>query len=150
MGKKFDLYEYYEHLDKKEKDKEKGIPSSKIHYYFDEENGVTVAVMEDCEYDAIDILKKMGIYRITYQGFNLDNFMMNTTYRGKAICSPEDIWDEEEGMRIARNRMLENYYRARTLALMRAETALMKMMDELGSRIDYSDKRYQRAYNEDL
>ena len=150
MGKKFDLCDYYEHLDKKEKDKEKGIPSSKIHYYFDEENGVTVAVMEDCEYDAIDILKKMGIYRITYQGFNLDNFMMNTTYRGKAICSPEDIWDEEEGMRIARNRMLENYYRARTLALMRAETALMKMMDELGSRIDYSDKRYQRAYNEDL
>lgn len=150
MGKKFDRYEYYEHLDKKEKDKEKGIPSSKIHYYFDEENGVTVAVMEDCEYDAIDILKKMGIYQITYQGFNLDNFMMNTTYRGKAICSPEDIWDEEEGMRVARNRMLENYYRARTLALMHAETPLMKMMDELGSRIDYSDKRYQKAYKEEL
>lgn len=150
MGKKFDLYEYCQYLRKKKQDKEKGIPSSKIRYYFDKEQGITVAVMEDCEYDAIDILNKMGIDEITYQGFNLDNFMMNTTYRGKAICSSEDIWDEEEGMRVARNRMLENYYRARTLALMRAETALTKMMEELGSRIDYSDMRYQKAYREEL
>ena len=147
MGKKFDYGDYGKHLYNKEKAAEEGAPSSKIRYYIDEEDGVTVAVMEDCEYDAIDILTKMGITGLMYQGFNLDKFMMNTTYRGKAICSPEDIWDEEEGMRIARNRMLENYYRARTLALMRAENVLTKMMDELGSRIDYSDMRYQKAYN---
>lgn len=147
MGKKFD---YGKHIYNKEKAAEKGNPSSKIRYYIDEEDGVIVAVMEDCEYDAIDILTKMGITGLLYRDFNLDKFMMNTTYRGKAICSPEDIWDEEEGMRIARNRMLENYYRARTLALMRAENVLTKMMDELGSRIDYSDMRYQKAYNETL
>ena len=125
-------------------------PKSKIRYYIDEEKRTVVAVMDDCEYDAIDVLQKMGIRKITHDGYNMDKFMMNTSYRGKSKCSPDDEWDEEEGMRIARNRMLEKYYRARAMALMRAESVLQEMMNELGSRIDYSDMRYERAYNQKL
>lgn len=149
MSKKFDLDEYFDRMLKKE-DENSTQEKSKILYYIDEEKRTVVAVMKDCEYDAIDILEKMGIRRIKRDGYNMNKFMINPIYRGKAKCAPDDIWDEEEGMRIARNRMLENYYLARTRALMRAEEVLMIMMDELGSRIDYSDKRYRNAYNGDL
>ena len=149
MSKKFDLDEYFDRMLKKE-DENSTQEKSKILYYIDEEKRTVVAVMKDCEYDAIDILEKMGIRRIKRDGYNMNKFMINPIYRGKAKCAPDDIWDEEEGMRIARNRMLENYYLARTRALMRAEEVLMTMMDELGSRIDYSDKRYRNAYNGDL
>ena len=149
MSKKFDLDEYFDRMLKKE-DGNSTQEKSKILYYIDEEKRTVVAVMKDCEYDAIDILEKMGIRRIKRDGYNMNKFMINPIYRGKAKCAPDDIWDEEEGMRIARNRMLENYYLARTRALMRAEEVLMIMMDELGSRIDYSDKRYRNAYNGDL
>lgn len=149
MSKKFDLDEYFDRMLKKE-DGNSTQEKSKILYYIDEEKRTVVAVMKDCEYDAIDILEKMGIRRIKRDGYNMNKFMINPIYRGKAKCAPDDIWDEEEGMRIARNRMLENYYLARTRALVRAEEVLMTMMDELGSRIDYSDKRYRNAYNGDL
>lgn len=153
MGKKFDRYEYYDHLDKKELEKyseNNKQSTSKITYYIDEEKKTVVAVMTDCEYDAIDILEKMGIRSISHNSWSMDKFMINTTYRGKAKCSPDDEWDEEEGMCIARNRMLANYYRARTMALMHAEKIFQDILDELGSRIDYSDIRFVKAENEFL
>lgn len=150
MAKKFDFFDYVYQINEEREKRENGEPLSKIEYYIDEEKGTIVAVMKDCEYDAIKILDKMGISDIRYDGYNMDKFMINTTYRGKAKCSPDDEWDEEEGMRIARNRMLENYYRARTLALMRAESILQKMLDELGSRVEYSDMRYEKAYHAKL
>lgn len=150
MGKKFSYGEFTSQLWEEERKREKGESISKIKYYIDEYERTIVAVMEDCEYDAIKILNKMGIMNIDYKGYNLDKFMINSTYRGKAKCSPDDEWNEGEGIRIARNRMLENYYRARSLALMRAERILQAMMDDLGSRIDYSDSRYQKAFRKTL
>lgn len=146
MGKKFDYMDCFNSLCS---EKKKGN-ESKIKYYIDEEEMTIVAVMTNCEYDAIKILDKNGLLEISNQNFNLDNFMINTVYRGKAKCSPEDEWDEEEGMRIARNRMLANYYRARTMALMRAESALKKILDDIGCAIDYSDFRCEKAYGASL
>lgn len=145
MGKKFDSTEYLIHCAKRDEENQ-----SKIRYYIDEEKQTIVAVMDDCAYDAIDVLAKMGICSITHDNYNLNKFMMNPTYRGKAKCAPEDEWDEEEGMRIARNRMLENYYRGRATAMMRAETALQSILEELGSRIDYTDNRYEKAFHYEL
>lgn len=150
MGKKFDFEEYRSRRFCQKFGVQEEQPRSKIRYYIDEGARTIVAVMDDCSYDAIDILAKMGIENIRYDGYTMDKFMMNETYRGKAKCAPEDEWDEDEGMRIARNRMLAGYYRARTMALMRAESVLATMMDELGSRIDYSDARCERAYGENL
>lgn len=152
MSKKFNSEEYSMRLLTKELDKysESVEPKSKIRYYIDEEKRTVVAVMDDCEYDAIDVLQKMGICSITHDSYNLNKFMMNPIYRGKAKCALVDEWDEEEGMRIARNRMLENYYRGRATAMMRAETALQSILEELGSRIDYTDTRYEKAFHYEL
>lgn len=152
MSKKFNPSEYSLRLIGKEFAcfEEDSQPKSKIRYYIDEEKQTVVAVMDDCEYDAIDVLQKMGIRNISYDGYNMNKFMMNPTYRGKAKCSPEDEWDEEYGMTLARNRMLENYYRSRAIALMKAETVLQNILDEIGSRIDYADYRCSKAYSGEL
>lgn len=152
MSKKFNSEEYSMRLLTKELDKysENAQPKSKIRYYIDEEKRTVVAVMDDCEYDAIDVLQKMGIRKITHDGYNMDKFMMNTSYRGKAKCSPDDEWNEEYGMALARNRMLENYYRGRSMALMKAETILQGILEEIGSRIDYADFRFNMACNGEL
>ena len=149
MSKKFNSKEYSMRLLTKELDKysENTQPKSKIRYYIDEDKQTVVAVMDDCEYDAIDVLQKMGIRKITHDGYNMDKFMMNTSYRGKAKCSPDDEWNEEYGMALARNRMLENYYRGRSMALMKAETILQGILEEIGSRIDYADFRFNMACN---
>lgn len=151
MSKKFNSEEYSMRLLTKEhKYYENAESKSKIRYYIDEEKRTVVAVMDDCEYDAIDVLQKMGIRKITHDGYNMDKLMMNTSYRGKAKCSPDDEWDEEYGMALARNRMLANYYRGRAMALMKAETVLQSILEEIGSRIDYADFRFNMAYNGEL
>ena len=152
MSKKFNSEEYSMRLLTKELNNysENVQPKSKIRYYIDEEKRTVVAVMDDCEYDAIDVLQKMGIRKITHDGYNMDKFMMNTSYRGKAKCSPDDEWDEKYGMALARNRMLENYYRGRAMALMKAETVLQNILEEIGSRIDYADYRFNMACHGEL
>ncbi len=152
MSKKFNSSEYCMRLLSKELDRrsEDVQTKSKIRYYIDEEKRTVVAVMDDCEYDAIDVLEKMGISNINHDGYNMDKFMMNPIYRGKAKCSPDDEWDEEYGMALARNRMLENYYRSRALALMKAETIIQNILEEIGSRIDYADYRCNKAFSGEL
>lgn len=152
MSKKFNSEEYPMRLLTKKLDNysENVQPKSKIRYYIDEEKRTVVAVMDDCEYDAIDVLQKMGIRKITHNGYNLDKFMMNTSYCGKAKCSPDDEWDEKYGMALARNRMLENYYRSRATALMKAETVLQNILEEIDSCINYADYRFNMACNGEL
>lgn len=148
MSKKFDLGDYATHYSKiMDNNKES---KSKIFYYIDEEKRTIVAIMRECEYDAIDVLQKMGIRNIYHDGYRMDKFMMNPIYRGKAKCSPEDEWDEEYGMKLARNRMLANYYRAQSMALMRAEKVLQGIVEEIGSRIDYADYRFDKTLSNQL
>ena len=123
---------------------------SHIHYYINKEKRTIVATMENCEFDAIKVLDKMGLFNVSYNGYNLDKFMMNSIYRGKATCSILDEWNEEVGIQIARNRMLAKYYRARTSALKRAKKVFDKMMEEFDSRILYSEKRINYADSEKL
>lgn len=141
--KKFNLTEYWEYQDQKKEN-----PSSKISYIINKEKRTVVALMDNCDYDAYEILEKTGLFShlSCKQDSICNSLMMNSIYRGKAKCSPEDTWDEEEGKRIARNRMLQSYYKARTRVLVRAKKEFSNMLEDLSNRIDYGSNKLEKAW----
>ena len=121
---------------------------SKIEYIINEEKRTVVAIMRDCKNDACrlfarDVEKIYGT-EFWYPLHSLD-YKINDTYRGKAHCSEDDAWDVEEGKRIARNRMLFKYYRARYKALEKIYEDWGKVFSSLGDRVSYAAIKLSRA-----
>ena len=143
MEKNFDELSYYAHrLRLKEASK---TGKSKIQYYINKEKRTIAARMVDCQYDIIDILYKMGIDRVFRANYRIEDFLIKDTYRGVAKCAPEDTWDEEVGKRIARNRLLKKYHKDKTRCLFELEAIYTEILEEIGSRAEYSGERYKKA-----
>ena len=96
----------------------------RIAYMYDEDatgtrngkpwRGLVIAMMDECGLDAIfDLTDKANIE------FNFSNeseimpLLMNDTYKGIAYCSVDDAFDLKQGMHIARDRVLEKYYKSK-------------------------------------
>ena len=114
---------------------------SKIQYYIDEEKRTIAAVMTDCNDDALKLIREAWdngeVWSCIY--FDYDNYQMANTYRGKATCNEFDIWNEEEGKRIARSRMLEKYYRAKAVVLARAIVQTRNILNSLDKDLEYAE-----------
>ena len=130
---KFNQVEYYHSFD--------GRASEPIYYEVDEEKGIVIARMTDCQYSAMKVLGKLGLELIKNYNLNLNKVMINKDYSGKAKCHPEDDFDLEIGKRIARNRMLKKYYSARTKALAYAQVSLFKINHDLLKNAEFSAQR---------
>ena len=103
------------------------IPADEKHriaYMYDEEasgirngkpwRGLVIAVMDRCGLDAIfDLVKKTSIEFDFSNDNEIDAFMMRDTYKGIAYCSVDDAFDLKQGMHVARDRMLEKYYKSK-------------------------------------
>lgn len=103
------------------------IPADEKHrimYMYDEEasgirngkpwRGLVIAVMDGCGLDAIfDLTKKTSIKLDFSNEKEINALMMRETYKGVAYCSVDDAFDLKQGMHIARDRMLEKYYKSK-------------------------------------
>lgn len=118
---------------------------NKIEYFFDEEKRTVVAVMKNCEGDVYNILESLGIDDIMEYRTRNVNLLLKSVYRGKAKCSPEDVWNKEEGMRIARNRLLEKYYRDYSSNLNKAFEIFKKISRKFERHLDCSNYRFVKA-----
>lgn len=96
--------------------------SHRIAYMYDENaqgvrngksyKGIVVAVMANCTFDAIAKLNSYDLNMVNIlDSTNVDD-CINSTYRGVAYCAADDKFDLKEGMRLARERMLEKYYKS--------------------------------------
>ena len=120
MANNFEFTKYYDYLEREEKRNKEGN-KSKIYYYIDEGARTIAAVMKDCEFDVIrDIEKVFPDLGYTFSTLKLNQYMLNNVYRAKTKCAESDEWDEEKGMKIAREKMLNKYYSARQKAFKRA------------------------------
>lgn len=84
-----------------------------IKYVSIPEKRMTIAILENTQYCAIEYLDKMcdrlfanGIYA----GPTHSKYKMPNQFKAYARCHPEDEWNEEEGKRIAKERLMKNYY----------------------------------------
>lgn len=103
------------------------IPADEKHriaYMYDEDatgtrngkpwRGLVIAMMDGCGLDAIfDLAKKTSIEFDFSDDSEIDALMMRETYKGIAYCSIDDAFDLKQGMHVARDRMLEKYYKSK-------------------------------------
>lgn len=88
-------------------------PNSRITYYVNEEKGVVVAKLKKW-----DMVIDTSLYLLNHNlptvdvGYSYGKYY-DGYFTGKAVCSKDDIFDLETGMRIARNRALFWYYAAK-------------------------------------
>ena len=80
-----------------------------IKYFINKENGVVVAKFDDEQTDLMQASRafRTNVFDISLSYF-IKNLMMNPSI-GKAVCSNEDMFDEEIGKKIARNKLLLQY-----------------------------------------
>lgn len=81
-----------------------------IKYIVIPEKKQTIGILTNCEYDAVNRIEKlMG------DGFHLCDlrkYMMPHTFKATVTCYPGDEYNEEEGKRRAKKKLLQNYYRS--------------------------------------
>lgn len=70
-------------------------------------------------------------YRII--GKVLDGY---TDFVGKAKCHPNDVWDEEKGKNIAKQKLLAKWYNVKDCVLENAKDFVDKVYDDVTDRIN--------------
>lgn len=110
---------------------EKFTTDSNITYEIDEENKVVLAHIDDyCGYEFIKIVQRNLIRygldedEVTFAIKRIAKLakkgILKEKYTGKAVCHPNDVFNKEIGMKIARNR-----------AIIKREAAYMRASYEL-------------------
>lgn len=124
-----------------------------ILYEIDEENGVIYAKL--CV-DTIFREVKIGAYNKYISLYTIDKGFnafrkKYSTYKSnysfivtKAICSKNDIFDEQIGMRIARERLLEKYYTIRLNMFRCIGDVISEQIDAIEDQMNYSWVRLDR------
>lgn len=116
--------------------------NSIIRYYVNEDNGIVIAAVDkiDIATEVFRALIRQGIAIENEQIWNKLSKIEDYTYKTKAVCSEKDTFDEKVGMEIARNRLLEKYYKAR-LEILRV------FGDELSRQIDYVEDQMNYSWS---
>lgn len=127
----------------------------RIKYLYDEEatgirnghpyKGIVIAIMGDDESfhtsHTQDVFGILDEYEVTTDVYR--DLFIKDSYKGIAYCSVDDEFDLKEGMRIARGKLLNRYYKDEIIALnkvikdiqknlnnaMRAKADIQKILD---------------------
>lgn len=74
------------------------------------ESKKTIAILENCQYDAINRIRKM----LTGSPFSAydKKYLMPKTFKATVTCDPRDEYSIQEGRNKAKKKVLKNYYRS--------------------------------------
>jgi hypothetical protein len=96
-----------------------------IKYVVIPEKKQTIGILRNCEFDAVNRIEKlMG------DGFHLCDirkYMMPHTFKATVTCYPGDEYDEEEGKRRVKQKLMNNYHKSidKRIDIFRAELIAM-------------------------
>ena len=112
----------------------------RIRNYVNEAKRTCVCVIDNTEYDFIRKIRKLLESQYGHDfGFRGRNSYLLGPIRGKAKCHPDDVWNENIGIELARQRALEKYrvkwnkevtYLLETLSSMDADITELYIPDE--------------------
>ena len=109
-----------------------------IKYSIIEEQGKVIARIDGCKEDVLKVIEKQ--FGKSLLIVNPDDFSLRDSYRGVAMCHPEDEFSVEEGKRVAREKMLKKYNRDFNRHIMFFSDSLR----ELSEKADEMESRYIR------
>ena len=124
-------------------------PKSNIHYYVNEQKRTVAAVMDNARQELINELRSINskfniLYWFHKEFINLIDTNMKSTYKGKSYCQPEDKFNLELGMKIAREHMLAKYYVDKAIAY----NACLQKVEELYDIVRYrAEWTAERAFH---
>ena len=82
-----------------------------IKYFINEEKRQVIGLLENTRYDAINKIEKMlGDTEFCFCGGK--KYLMPNEFRAVVQCDPRDEFSVEEGMKIAKDRIMKRYYPA--------------------------------------
>ena len=115
-------------------------------YYVDEDKRTVAAVLTvpaSCVMEEMcnAVNKGCGTHFV-FEGVNFHaNMLVKGTYTGKAVCHPNDEWDVEKGMRIAKLKAIRAYLNDRKVITDR----LVKMFEDVADRVEDMAKHTEYA-----
>lgn len=121
------------------------MDKTRVKYIVDEKNGIVVAEIDGCRYDAIHELNNRFIPNVT-SGIDVDwdfgnrKFLMKDKYRAIARCHEDDTWNEEFGKRVACAKLTDVYHRSMNKRLNLFVTKFSRIIDDITAYL--SDKKF--------
>lgn len=139
--------------------KPKGFLESYFIYGIDEDatgvgkdgqpwRGLVICKLVDTSHDVRDFLERLGrgkssfCLEQTFHSYHKEEFLIKNEYVGRAKCSVEDVFDLNEGMKIARERALRKYRRDKSAQYLKAMVSLGVMVDQLYKELDFLNKEW--------
>lgn len=95
-----------------------------IKYFVNEDKRQVIGLLEDTQWDAYNKIVKM-VRDTDFCVVPSDKYMMADKFRAVVQCDPSDAFNVEEGMRIAKKRILERYYAALDKRIAKFRTAVL-------------------------
>ena len=128
----------------------------KIEYSIDENSRKITAYIKNTRLHPLQFLVKTGVltaeefYLLIYNNREFESlmshFIIEGSYAGRAQCHPDDEWNVEEGMKLAKARCLYKYNRAMANAIFHYATFLerrvMKVARLQNKLVDNTEKWY--------
>ena len=119
--------------------------NSNIHYYVNVPKKTVVAVMDNCKdqfrNEVSNLLSKnSGDILLISSSFN----NIKDTYKGKAQCIGDDKFELLKGMKIAREHMLEKYYKDYFEAILDVFMEFDRVTKEIKQKVFSINERYKK------
>lgn len=121
------------------------MDNKRVNYITDKDNGVVVAEIDGCYFDAENMINNKFIPCVT-SGMQISNtykyskFDMNRKYKAVAKLHPEDEWNEQRGKAIACDRLTETYHNSMNKRLAKYVDDFRKIADNIEKYLN--DRHY--------
>lgn len=116
-----------------------GIKMSNCRFYVDKENRTVVCVIPHTQNLLIDFIHEhfrwgdIDLWCAICSRLEKTKLLLPRSFVGKAVCSPDDEWDEETGMLIAFSKAKDKCYKS---FFKRANTLVQTIDRRLGDAIE--------------
>ena len=105
-----------------------------IKYFVDEQNKKTVAVLDGCQWDAVNHIQKTLRRGNMYDALlSYRPYLMPDTLRAVVTCSELDKYDIEEGKRQAKKKLMQHYSKSIEKHIKKYSDDLLRMTEILKS-----------------
>ena len=98
-----------------------------IKYAVNEDAKQVIAYTKGTAYDAIRYVERKLPMGVEFYGMFMKGLMPDE-FRNVVTCQPDDVFDVEEGKKIARKRLLDKYWRSRHKAVTRIKNEINTQM----------------------
>ena len=109
-----------------------------IKYYFNREKKQTIAVLDNCKFDAynrIDKIMNESEFMFCSKVSNEhDKYIMPDTFKATVTCDPRDEYNEEVGKREAKKKLMRNYYKSLDKRLAMFKESVVKFSDNMNRK----------------